>query len=179
MGRRPRVGLPSRQLRPAQSSPASEQKEPTPGVQTKGGSLSYPSPSSHRRLLGTPSGHTCRQLWCSWMSSLTCGGVRSRGMPWLPFGHLACQDQTPTPTHTYAAQPATISLTCKPDRHRERNKGGYFFLKKKKIRIQRLRVQKLIECAFFCVRPLLALFPDILDFKNLSLAPCTKTSRMS
>lgn len=51
-------------------------EESTPGVQTKGGRPSYPIPSAHRLLLGTPSGDTsCRHRY-SRILWLSCGGVQ-------------------------------------------------------------------------------------------------------
>lgn len=60
-------------------------------------------------------------------------------------------------------------------REKKRNEGFSFFLKEKKIRVQKFsdRVQKLIEYAFFHSSPL-ALFPDILDNKNLFYPLCPK-----
>lgn len=50
--RQPRWGGRAARAHPAGSSPASEQKKSTPGVQTKAGCLSYPIPSFHRLQWG-------------------------------------------------------------------------------------------------------------------------------
>lgn len=156
----------------AGSSPASEQKESTPGVQTKEAASVTQFPV-HTACCGRPLVATRRKHRCSWICSevrrraqvgvpespLRCGGIQGR------YSKLPCWlHHLGVPSTILTRLSATTSLTwerAKGRRERERYseiKKWLFLLTqgKKKSRVQKLsdRVPKFVECIFLCRSPL-------------------------